>query len=186
MPLRTNRGRSAVYRRLWGWPLRSKAHLAAAISGLVAAGVILAATASLQAPGQQTQRPPSPPATTHHSAPPAVSTSVTPPTTVGAGAPPEALHVATEFGQRWVSRPPGMTAQQLTAQLQPVAEPELLLTLQSVDPVRIHDTRLVGQPRSTEVRPAVVTVDVPTDATVLHLTVVRTPAGWRVHHMETA
>ncbi|MBP2320614.1 cytoskeletal protein RodZ [Kibdelosporangium banguiense] len=29
MPIRTNRGRAAVYRRLWGWPLRSPRHLAA-------------------------------------------------------------------------------------------------------------------------------------------------------------
>lgn len=28
MPIRTNRGRAAVYRRLWGWPLRSPRHLA--------------------------------------------------------------------------------------------------------------------------------------------------------------
>ena len=27
MPIRTNRGRAAVYRRLWGWPLRSPRHL---------------------------------------------------------------------------------------------------------------------------------------------------------------
>ena len=31
MPIRTNRGRAAVYRRLWGWPLRSPRHLAASI-----------------------------------------------------------------------------------------------------------------------------------------------------------
>src|SRR5215470_16242342 len=28
MPIRTNRGRAAVYRRLWGFPLRSPRHLA--------------------------------------------------------------------------------------------------------------------------------------------------------------
>lgn len=31
MPIRTNRGRAAVYRRLWAWPLRSPRHLAGAV-----------------------------------------------------------------------------------------------------------------------------------------------------------
>lgn len=35
MPIRTNRGRAAVYRRLWGWPLRSPRHLVAAIVGVI-------------------------------------------------------------------------------------------------------------------------------------------------------
>jgi hypothetical protein len=34
MPIRTNRGRAAVYRRLWAWPLRSPNHLAATIIGI--------------------------------------------------------------------------------------------------------------------------------------------------------
>ena len=34
MPIRTNRGRAAVYRRLWGWPLRSPRHLVATIVGV--------------------------------------------------------------------------------------------------------------------------------------------------------
>ncbi len=28
MPVRTRRGRAAVYRKFWGWPLRSITHLA--------------------------------------------------------------------------------------------------------------------------------------------------------------
>src|SRR4051812_34416773 len=31
MPIRTNRGRVAVYRRLWGWPMRSPRHLIATV-----------------------------------------------------------------------------------------------------------------------------------------------------------
>ncbi|ROP38297.1 hypothetical protein [Saccharothrix texasensis] len=34
MPIRTNRGRTAVYRRLWGWPLRSPRHLITSIVGV--------------------------------------------------------------------------------------------------------------------------------------------------------
>lgn len=41
MPIRTNRGRAAVYRRVWGWPLRSPRHLAATLSvvAVLAAGL---------------------------------------------------------------------------------------------------------------------------------------------------
>ena len=35
MPIRTNRGRAAVYRRLWGWPLRSPRHLVVALIQMV-------------------------------------------------------------------------------------------------------------------------------------------------------
>ncbi|NUT50751.1 MAG: hypothetical protein HOV94_26095 [Saccharothrix sp.] len=35
MPIRTNRGRAAVYRRLWGWPLRSPRHLVATVVGVI-------------------------------------------------------------------------------------------------------------------------------------------------------
>jgi hypothetical protein len=36
MPIRTNRGRAAVYRRLWGWPLRSPRHLAVVVVFILA------------------------------------------------------------------------------------------------------------------------------------------------------
>ncbi|WP_367132045.1 hypothetical protein [Saccharothrix sp. HUAS TT1] len=36
MPIRTNRGRVAVYRRLWGWPLRSPRHLMGTIIAVIA------------------------------------------------------------------------------------------------------------------------------------------------------
>ncbi|WP_030107230.1 hypothetical protein [Actinoalloteichus caeruleus] len=39
MPIRTNRGRAAVYRKLWGWPLRSPRHLTATVVLLLAAVV---------------------------------------------------------------------------------------------------------------------------------------------------
>nr|WP_042189761.1 hypothetical protein [Kibdelosporangium sp. MJ126-NF4]CEL18863.1 hypothetical protein [Kibdelosporangium sp. MJ126-NF4]CTQ95333.1 hypothetical protein [Kibdelosporangium sp. MJ126-NF4] len=39
MPIRTNRGRVAVYRKLWGWPLRSPKHLV--IAGLFLVAIVL-------------------------------------------------------------------------------------------------------------------------------------------------
>lgn len=39
MPIRTNRGRAAVYRKLWGWPMRSPRHLLATV--LLIAAVVL-------------------------------------------------------------------------------------------------------------------------------------------------
>src|SRR5699024_5037019 len=39
MPIRTNRGRAAVYRRLWGAPMRSPRHLAVTV--VVLAGLIV-------------------------------------------------------------------------------------------------------------------------------------------------
>src|SRR3979411_1474232 len=40
MPIRTNRGRAAVYRRLWGWPLRSPKHL---VTTLIVLAVVITA-----------------------------------------------------------------------------------------------------------------------------------------------
>ena len=39
MPIRTHRGRTAVYRRFWGWPVRSPKHLAGTLLALVAIGL---------------------------------------------------------------------------------------------------------------------------------------------------
>lgn len=53
MPIRTHRGRAAVYRRLWGWPLRSPKHLVGAV---VLIGVVVTAVGFLL-PEQTTVRP---------------------------------------------------------------------------------------------------------------------------------
>ena len=58
MPIRTNRGRAAVYRRLWGWPLRSPRHLAASIIifvvVVVALGVLIPKVLDRKPAGQTT------------------------------------------------------------------------------------------------------------------------------------
>ncbi|MFE9743295.1 hypothetical protein ACFYOT_00155 [Saccharothrix saharensis] len=53
MPIRTNRGRAAVYRRLWGWPLRSPRHLVTTIVGVV----VLVTTISVVIPNAIKPRP---------------------------------------------------------------------------------------------------------------------------------
>ena len=53
MPIRTNRGRTAVYRRLWGWPLRSPRHLVASIVGVT----VLVTTISVVIPNAIKPRP---------------------------------------------------------------------------------------------------------------------------------
>ena len=53
MPIRTNRGRAAVYRRLWGWPLRSPRHLVASIVGVT----VLVTTISVVIPNAIKPRP---------------------------------------------------------------------------------------------------------------------------------
>jgi hypothetical protein len=45
MPIRTNRGRAAVYRKLWAWPLRSPRHLAMAAFALAVLAIALCSAA---------------------------------------------------------------------------------------------------------------------------------------------
>ena len=49
MPIRTHRGRAAVYRKFWGWPVRSPAHL----TGTVLAAVVIAVGVGVVLPAKQ-------------------------------------------------------------------------------------------------------------------------------------
>lgn len=175
MALRTDR-RAAVYRRLWGWPLRSPAHLVAAAAGATVLALGLGTASSLlRTP------PPSPPA-----APPAQHHAPTRP--APAPAPPpvpvEALAAAGEFGQRWTQHPAGLSGPAFLGQLQPVVMPEYGLELATVDPTRIPDTQLTGPPRPVgSSGPGTAEVDLPTNAQVLHLAMVQTPQGWKLDHL---
>lgn len=182
MPLRTDRGRAAVYRRLWGWPLRSRAHLAGALLGAAAlVAVISTAAAAVQEhrPDPVRQQPPLP---AQPSGPPPAAHRPAPP----APAPPDAVSAAAEFANRWVVHPPGMPATAWTGQLQPLSEPELLIRLADVDPARVPGTQVTGPPATVNTADQVVTVAVPTDAGPLTVTVAHSAAGWRVHQVEQA
>jgi hypothetical protein len=201
MPVRTDRGRVAVYRKLWGWPLRSPRHLAATALTVAAlgTGVTVAAAAVAPDPAPLAAMPSTTPLPggaalpTTTSSPPALSSipaattttanSSSPPapsTTVESGT-ARAVVVAGEFMARWVNHPAGMTSKEWAAQLIPFVVPEAVVVLESVDPANIPATQVTGQPTVTAESPSIVEVDVSTDGGVLHLVVLAQPDGpWRV------
>jgi hypothetical protein len=202
MPIRTNRGRAAVYRRLWGWPVRSPRHLGAAVFALAALailiGLLVPRLASPLAALGPHQASPSVTATT---GPPAAAapgaaigattstrrvpraTVTSPPTTAPA---PEALAVAEAWARAWVNHPEGMTNDQWVAQLAPLTTDEFLPQLRSVDPANIPATTITGKAESVTASARAVDATITTDGPKLKLTVIATDAGWRVSAFDRA
>lgn len=204
MPIRTNRGRAAVYRKLWAWPLRSPRHL-------VLAGVLLLALAALVGwlvpkatsplaedrarqptvtmsngrlvtiTGGPSAGAPAPGAPTQ----PSQSTTspvprATTPVPSSATAAQEALDVALAWARAWVNHPAGMTNEQWIAQLRPLTTEEFLPQLSSVDPVNIPSTAVVGKAEPVSASASAVEATIATDGALLRLTVIATDSGWRV------
>ena len=164
MPIRTNRGRVAVYRRLWGWPLRSPRHLITTIIGLAVLAIVIAllvnhgihktpsrigvatTQSSSATPGSGvevgtgTQSP-------SGSTPPQTRLA-SPPETPKTSAPaPQAIAVIKAWAQAWVNHPVGMTNQQWLAQLQPYTTPEFLQgEMSTVDVTNIPATAVTAEP----------------------------------------
>jgi hypothetical protein len=199
MPIRTNRGRAAVYRRLWAWPLRSPRHLVGAIVILVVVAIAVAigiarihpsspSTPTASPTGPFTAAPPvptsgsvntnAPPST--NSAEPSTRLSTAPETPVSAPAAPAALQVVQEWGAAWVNHPVSMTSQQWLAQLQPYTEPEILPQLATVDLANIPATQVTGPATSINSYTSSVVALLPTNGGNLQITVVSTPQGWQV------
>lgn len=199
MPIRTNRGRAAVYRKLWGWPLRSPKHLAIAgfvgvvlITGL---GIVLPRLSGAQTPagsGSTTPTGPTsetfvfgsrtvvlPPTTT---APPSATETRVEPSLTPSSAPaaPAALRVAEDWAKAWVTHPEDMTPEAWREQLRPFTDEESMVKLDSVDPRRIPATAVTGEPRVVVSYLKSIVVEVPTDAVLLRLTMVETDQGWKV------
>ncbi len=203
MPIRTNRGRVAVYRRLWGWPMRSPRHLM--ITLLVIAAFVLAigliiprlggshggspgaaanlgsssnSTQTTQNIGQggspQTTKTP----TTSSSPPTRLSAPTQSPTTAAAA--PAALDVASTWAKAWVNHPQGISNQQWLDGLRPYTTEEQLAVMNTVDPVNIRATAVTGTPTVTSSYTSSVEVTVPTNGGILKITVIATPQGWRV------
>jgi hypothetical protein len=195
MPIRTNRGRAAVYRRLWGWPLRSPRHLVVALIGLIvvaiAIGVIAARTHGTPRPGvggaatlgsgvtttiniatATAGFTTSPAAITRLSGPPVAPSSVAPN--------PAALDVIQTWGKAWVNHPVGMTTAQWLAQLAPYTTQEFLPVMNSVDVTNISATQVTGAPQVTKSFPDSVEALLPTNGGQLDITAVNTPTGWLV------
>jgi hypothetical protein len=193
VPIRTHRGRAAVYRKVWGWPVRSPAHLA----GTLLVAVIVAV-------GLGTVLPRGHPVGTARTAPshsPGATTSASASTTALAGAgghratratapsapaPAAALTVARSWVQAFLTVRKGTTSEQWVEQLRPFTTDDLFPQLRSIDPANVPVAQIIDAPRTVSVGAGSAEVDVPTTAMVVRLLVVSTPAGWRVASYEQA
>src|SRR6266496_220876 len=162
MPIRTNRGRAAVYRRLWGWPMRSPRHLAIVVFVVavfvIAVGIVVPRlTGGDETPrgaaAETTSSTTTLPSTPSTNAPGATGgttsslpTRITSPPSNPAPAPPAkaALDVADSWGKAWVNHPDGMTADQWLDGLKPFTTEEQLTEMSSVDPRNIDATKVTG------------------------------------------
>ena len=196
MPIRTNRGRAAVYRRLWGWPLRSPKHLVGTLVFLAvlltALGIVLPNAVGMP----KTTAGPAGTTTTSGStstrpsgiAAPVPATSTLPtrlsgPVTTPVTAPPnfDALRIAKEWANAWVNHPAGMTSEQWLNGLRPFTTEEFLAAkMASVDPANVPATKVTGEPQVTQSFTNSVQLTITTDGPKLAITVVTTNAGWRV------
>ncbi|MFJ9783372.1 hypothetical protein ACIRSS_27605 [Amycolatopsis sp. NPDC101161] len=199
MPIRTNRGRAAVYRRLWGWPLRSPRHLMGTLVVLAilvtALGIVLPKVVGKpQAKASPTTGTPT---TSVTATPPGVAAPVptsnlptrlsaplaTPTTAAPNG---DAVRVAKEWAAAWVNHPAGITSEQWLAQLKPFTTEEYLPVMASVDPANIPATKVTGEPVVGTSYTSSVQLTIPTDGPKLAITVVNTNAGWRVADYDQA
>ncbi|RZQ62580.1 hypothetical protein [Amycolatopsis suaedae] len=193
MPIRTNRGRAAVYRRIWGWPLRSTTHLVVAIVvfvGLVVAtGILVPKLAGDKPPatpsvaGQQSTTSSSRPDGKGPGAPASpLPTRLSEPLRTPTTAPPapEALALIKQWATTWTNHPDGMTPQQWLDNLRPLTTEEYLPTLATVDLANIPASKVTGEPATTESFTTSVEAEIATDGPKLKITAVKTNVGWRV------
>ena len=199
MPIRTNRGRAAVYRRLWGWPLRSPRHLMGTLVFLAilvtALGIVLPKVVGKQ---QAKASPTTGTTTTSVTAkPPGVAAPVptsnlptrlsTPLATPTSAAPnADAVRVAKDWAAAWVDHPAGITSEQWLAKLKPFTTEEYLPVMASVDPANVPATKVTGEPQVGTSYTSSVQLTIPTDGPKLSITVVNTNAGWRVADYDQA
>ncbi|QFZ16860.1 hypothetical protein [Saccharothrix syringae] len=200
MPIRTNRGRAAVYRRLWGWPLRSPRHLGAAIVGFAAAVIAIsvlldnavgargggagpatttASTTVASGPGNQVGVLP-----TVTSTP--LPTKAPSPTPAGTSAPvdPNALLVADMWVDAFGDFEPGRTTKEKwLEELRPYTSNELFPRLESIDPVNVPV--VIDQPvKAVRSFTDSVEFEAPLEDGKLVVTVAKLPEGWRVHEYD--
>ena len=195
MPIRTHRGRAAVYRRFWGWPVRSPKHL----TGTVLLMVALAVGVSLALPdnhsdGAARVTPPKGPRVDSSAPAPASQPALAGPGGArtlrppipSAPAPAAALAVARSWVDAFLTVPKGITADRWVEQLRPYTTDDLFPELRSIDPANVPAAQIIDAPRTVSVSTGSAEVDVPTTAVVVRLLLVSTPAGWRVASYERA
>ncbi|MGH3905435.1 MAG: hypothetical protein ACRDTE_14790 [Pseudonocardiaceae bacterium] len=190
MPIRTHRGRAAVYRTFWGWPVRSPKHLAGV--GLVFAAIVVGfalvlgdggADRTTAAPSSSARANPFDPAS--RAALPGAGRPEPSATPSSSGeAPPEALAVADVWVRAFLTAPDGISSARWVEQMRPYTTEEILPVLQSVDPANVPEAQVIGKPRTVSSGAGKAEVDVPTTAVVVRLLLVPTPAGWRVAGFE--
>jgi len=186
MPIRSPHGRSAAYRALWQWPLRSPARLALTAIGVLA--VLVAATIGIGMTNGSVGLPvgarPTPSAATPVAPPEPVLLppvrELEPTTLPVSAAPAAALQVASRWARAWVRPPEGTTAAKWLDGLRSTTTDEYLGVLSGVDPGNIPATKVTGAAKAVSVAPRSLRVQVPTDALTLVITVVDTDTGWRV------
>ncbi|SDQ72938.1 hypothetical protein [Actinopolyspora saharensis] len=201
MPIRTHRGRTAVYRRLWGWPLRSPKHLAGAVVLVVAVasgvGLLLASVPSATSPpgsaARQTERDyESDPreglsggetgdtsAETREVSPPSISVPNVEPSSVQPD--PAGLEVVREWFSAWTRSSEDTTREQWIERLRPYTTPEFIGVMNTVDPANVPATEVTGQLQVDESTKTSMRVRVPTDGPTVRVHVVRSSSeGWRV------
>jgi hypothetical protein len=199
LPIRTNRGRAAVYRRLWGFPLRSPAHLVGTVVAvaalIIAIGIavpqLLGPRGNGPAPagirgGSSTSAEPTPGRGSSSSAP--MPTRLTAPLAqpTSAAPNPDALNVSKLWAQAWANHPAGITNAQWLEGLRPYTLEEFLPRMSTVDPANIPATRVTGDPVATTSYTSSVQVEIPTDGPKLSITVTATATGWRVSDYDQA
>lgn len=196
MPIRTNRGRAAVYRRLWGWPLRSPRHLVASIVGVT----VLVATISVVIPNAIKPRQGGGTAGTTSTVvtggsggnqvgvlPTATSTALPTkaqsPTAAPTSAPvnPNAQLVADMWVDAFSAFEPGKTTkEQWLAGLKPHTSNELFPRLESVEPANVP--AVIDQPvKAIKSFTESAEFEARLEDGKLLVTVVKLPEGWRVH-----
>lgn len=196
MPIRAPHGRSAAYRAIWQWPLRSPRRLV--VTGVVLLALVGGISYGIgvaQGPRATPKVGAAPTSTTTAAgyASGAPQPTVLPPvselepTTLPlSAAPREALQVVTRWAAAWVRPPTGTTAARWLEGLEPYTTDEYLGVLSGVDPANVPATRLTGPVRAVRVAPRSVQARVPTDALTLIVTAVSTDAGWRVSGYDRA
>ena len=199
MPIRTNRGRSAVYRKLWGWPLRSPRHLITFVIIIVALGIIVATVIPKAPPTGLASRTGDTTTDTSSAGTSNQSTDTTTTTTpqtrlttpllspTPAPPAPQALDIAQKWVAAWAKHPAGITNQQWLEQLKPYTTDEFLPQMGTVDPANVPATKVTGAAVSVDSTTSSVVADVPTDGGTIQVTVITTPSqGWRVSKFDKA